>query len=141
MKHTTTTQRLLALFFASLVLALSLTSCHTVQYVPITSQVHDTVKVVSLQHDSILTRDTFMLDRYRQGDTVFVTRNVVRYRDRVTIRHDTIYRAKTDTTQVAVKVAPTSKAKPYTPSLMKLLTIIAAIVLICLYLNRKQNQE
>lgn len=140
MKHATPT-RLLAAFFASLVLALSLTSCRTVQYVPITSQVHDTIKVLSQRHDSIVTRDTFMLDRYRQGDTVFVTRNVVRYRDCVTIRHDTIYRAKHDSIEVPVKVNTTTKTKPYTPSLMKFLTIIAAIVLISLYLHRKQNRE
>jgi hypothetical protein len=110
-----------------------------VRYVTLPTVSRDTVRIMSRSHDTLITRDTFLLDRYRQGDTVYITRNVTHYRDRVTLRHDTIYRAKTDTVSVPVEVTK-YKTKSTSP-IMKLAIIIAAIVLITLYVHREQNKN
>lgn len=127
------------ILFLTLLLTAVLTSCRTVKYVPIHSVSRDTVRLVSRSHDTIITRDTFLLDRYRQGDTVYITRHVVRYRDRVSLQHDTIYRAHRDT--IAIPVEVTKYKTQSTPTIMKLAIIIAAIVLITLYIHREQNKQ
>ncbi len=127
------------LLLLTLLLTAALQSCRSVRYVTLPTVSRDTVRIMSRSHDTLITRDTFLLDRYRQGDTVYITRNVTHYRDRVTLRHDTIYRAKTDTVSAPVEV--TKYKTKSTLSIMKLAIIIAAIVLITLYVHREQNKN
>lgn len=126
------------ILFLTLLLTAVLTSCRTVKYVPIHSVTRDTVRLMSRSHDTIITRDTFLLDRYRQGDTVYITRNVTRHLTRVSLRHDTVYSAHRDTVSVPVEVV---KYKTQTPTSMKLAIVVLAIVLITLYIHREQNKN
>lgn len=71
-------------------------SCSRVQYVPVTSVRTDTLLTTRVAHDSIWLRDSVWNDRYVRGDTVFVNRTTIRWRDRVSLRHDTVWRTRTD---------------------------------------------
>jgi hypothetical protein len=79
--------------------------CKTVQ--PI-QQTRDSVRV-EIRHDSVYVfkHDSIFRDRWRSGDTVFVTLTKFQtlYRDKLVEVHDTI--ATTQTEQVPVEVVPT----------------------------------
>ena len=79
--------------------------CKTVQ--PI-QQTRDSVRV-EIRHDSVYVfkHDSVFRDRWREGDTVFVTLTKFQtlYRDKLVEVHDTI--ATTQTEQVPVEVVPT----------------------------------
>lgn len=129
-------QKILILFLTLLITA-ALAGCRSVKYVTMPIVTHDTLRITQRTHDSIITRDTFLLDRYRQGDTVYITRNVTRYLTRVSLRHDTIYKARRDTVSVPVEVV---KYKTQTPTTMKLAIVVLAIILIILYVHHR-NEE
>lgn len=126
------------ILFLTLLLTATLTGCRSVKYVTLPVVTHDTLRITQRAHDSIITRDTFLLDRYRQGDTVYITRNVTRYRTRVSLRHDTVYSARRDTVSVPVEVV---KYKTKTPTTMKLAIVILAIILITLYVHYRNEKD
>jgi hypothetical protein len=79
-----------------------LPSCRTVQVVPQTS---DSVRVeYRLDGVYILQHDSIFRDRWRDGDTVFVTveKWQTKWRDRVNIQHDTICTNKVQVQTVEV---------------------------------------
>lgn len=80
-------------------LIMLLTSCVRTKYVPIEVSTihHDTLRQTLIHRDTLRTSDTILIDRYREGDTVYVNRTQTHYRDRVSLRHDTVYIARTDT--------------------------------------------
>lgn len=57
----------------------------------------DTVRVVSLARDTVMVRDTVREAVRERGDTVWVTRETVRWRERTSRRVDTLWRERTDT--------------------------------------------
>lgn len=57
----------------------------------------DTVRVVSLARDTVTIRDTVREAVRERGDTVWVTRETVRWRERTSRRVDTLWRERTDT--------------------------------------------
>lgn len=87
------------------ILCLCFSGCKTVQ--PI-QQTRDSVRV-EIRHDSVYVfkHDSIFRDRWRSGDTVFVTLTKFQtlYRDKMVEVHDTI--ATTQTEQVPVEVVPT----------------------------------
>jgi len=89
----------------TVILCLCFPSCKTVQ--PLT-QTRDSVHV-ELRHDSVFVfkHDSIFRDRWRAGDTVFVTVEKFKtlYRDKLVKVHDTI--TATQTEQVPVEVVPT----------------------------------
>lgn len=77
---------------------LLLVSCRTAERV--TEDVHavrDTVYVSRLASDTVRTADTVRLLVRERGDTVWMARETVRWRDRSQVRHDTLWRERTDT--------------------------------------------
>lgn len=83
-----------------LVLAIMCFGCTTTKYVPVTTVRTDTVQVNRWRTDSVIVRDSIVIDR--KGDTVCIDR--WRWRDRTTTKVDTIYRSRTDSVAVPVKV-------------------------------------
>lgn len=77
-------------------LTVALAGCKHIEYVSVPTMVHDTLRVSELRTDSIRIQDSIILDR--AGDTVI--REVYRYRDRYTVRHDSIYLSRTDTVTI-----------------------------------------
>lgn len=53
-------------------MALFLTSCKTIQYVPVPEYHHDSIYITKLQHDSIFQHDSVYVKEYTKGDTVYL---------------------------------------------------------------------
>ena len=84
------------------ILCLCFSGCKTVK--PI-AQTRDSVRV-EIRHDSVFVfkHDSIFRDRWRSGDTVFVTVEKFKtlYRDKLVEVHDTIATTQTDTIEVQV---------------------------------------
>jgi hypothetical protein len=83
-----------------LVLAIMCFGCTTTKYVPVTTVRTDTVQVNRWRTDSVIVRDSIVIDH--KGDTVYIDR--WRWRDRTTTKVDTVYRSRTDSVAVPAKV-------------------------------------
>ncbi len=83
-----------------LALAAMCIGCKSVQYVPVETVRTDTCYVNRLRTDSLVIRDSVIVDR--KGDTVIVDR--WRWRERYTNRTDTVYRSRVDTISVPYPV-------------------------------------
>lgn len=83
-----------------LVLAIMCFGCTTTKYVPVTTVRTDTIQVNRWRTDSVIVRDSTVIDR--KGDTIYIDR--WRWRDRTTTKVDTVYRSRTDSVAVPVKV-------------------------------------
>ena len=94
----------LVAIIVTVILCLCFHGCKTVQ--PI-QQTRDSIRV-EIRHDSVFVfkHDSIFRDRWRSGDTVYVTVEKFKtlYRDKLVEVHDTI--ANTQTEQVAVKYVP-----------------------------------
>lgn len=88
----------------TLILCICFSGCKTVQPIQQTS---DSIRV-EVRHDSVFVfmHDSIFRDRWRNGDTVYVTVEKFKtlYKDKLVAVHDTI--ATTQTEQVAVEVVP-----------------------------------
>ena len=114
----------------TIILCLCFGGCKTVQ--PLT-QKRDSVRV-ELRHDSVFVfkHDSIFRDRWRAGDTVFVTVEKFKtlYRDKIVEVHDTI--TATQTEQIAVRYVP-DYYKRTSSGFWVLLVILLAIVAFKVY--------
>lgn len=64
----------------------------------------DTVYVAKAARDTFVVRDSVAVDVFRDGDTVYRTKEVWRWRERASVRVDTVYKnaVRADTIRVAV---------------------------------------
>ena len=66
----------------------------------------DTVYRMNVVRDTVLVKDSVLVSIFSAGDTVYKTREVWRWRDRVNVRVDTVYKnaVRVDTVRVPVAV-------------------------------------
>ena len=66
----------------------------------------DTVYRMNMVRDTVLVKDSVLVSIFSAGDTVYKTREVWRWRDRVNVRVDTVYKnaVRVDTVRVPVAV-------------------------------------
>ena len=98
--------RLKGLFWgilACVVLTL-LFGCRSVKYVPVPSVSVDSVYVDRFHRDSVYLHDSVFVNRWTQGDTVFVDKVVTRYKYKDRWRHDTVAVVRRDSVEVPVPV-------------------------------------
>ena len=96
----------LALLVAVLLCAL-FSGCTTTKYVPVPEYHTDTLRVVKVQHDSLVLKDSVYI--HEKGDTVLIEKWHTQYRDRW--RTDTIYQSKHDSIPYPVEVIKEVPAK------------------------------
>ena len=88
-------------------LACILTSCKTTREVQteyVDRYVHDSIYIeradtlvkVDVRRDSVLLRDSVFVNVWQSADTIYKVREVWKYRDRVSIKHDTIWDVQID---------------------------------------------
>lgn len=82
----------LVMLFIGLLLCALFSGCTTTKYVPVIEHHTDTVRVVKVQHDSLVLKDSVYI--YDKGDTILIEKWHTQYRDRW--RTDTIYQSKHD---------------------------------------------
>jgi len=75
-------------------------SCTTTKYVPVPEYHTDTLRQVTVRHDSVMVHDSIHVSE--KGDTVRIERWHTQYRDRW--RTDTIYQSKRDSIPYPVEV-------------------------------------
>mgnify|MGYP006932845404 CR=1 FL=1 len=96
----------LGLLVAVLLCAL-LSGCTTTKYVPVPEYHTDTLRQVTVRHDSVMVHDSVHITE--KGDTVRIERWHTQYRDRW--RTDTIYQSKRDSIPYPVEVVKEVPAK------------------------------
>ena len=96
----------LGLLVAVLLCAL-LSGCTTTKYVPVPEYHTDTLRQVTVRHDSVMVRDSIHVSE--KGDTVRIERWHTQWRDRW--RTDTVYQSKTDSIPYPVEVVKEVPAK------------------------------
>ena len=82
-------------YLLSLVLLL-LCSCTKTQYIPVETTVIDTLRITKIQRDSVYCRDSIFVDKYRNGDTVYIVKTNTRIMYKNVYHNDTIYRSVTN---------------------------------------------
>lgn len=121
-------------------LACLLTACKTVHDVRteyVDRYVHDSIYIdkvdtfvrVDVQRDSVLLHDSVYVSVFQRADTIYKTREVWKYRDRVSIKHDTIhdvkidvqYKERIDTAYINKEVTKTEYVKKPSPFWQRLL--------------------
>lgn len=93
-------RRLVYFLIILLTSAIWLSSCRSVQYIPVESVKHDSIYINKVLHDSIYQRDSIYVER--KGDTVLI------YKDRYLYKYknlvDTFYVNRVDSIQVPFPV-------------------------------------
>lgn len=77
-------------------------SCTTARPVILERVSHDTVHVDRLHLDSVLLHDSVYFETVTHGDTIYRTKEVTRFRDRVSVRRDTVFVFRSGHTDVPV---------------------------------------
>lgn len=130
-------------------LAFTTTSCRPVHYITTNRATHttDTVERWHVRLDFVLVADSVSLTRWQRGDTVYVEKTRLVIRNRVTLHHDTLWRTAIRHDTIAVttdKPAKAAKAqiRPILSkfaNIIKLLIVLAALVLLCLYVKKRYH--
>lgn len=92
--------RELARIITFIFLATILYSCKSIQYVPVETMKRDTTYLSQTKIDSIYHRDSIYVER--KGDTVYLSKH--KYLYKYLEKHDTLWREKVDTIQIAYPV-------------------------------------
>ena len=106
------------------------TGCVRKIYIPTERLAHDTVMRTRLTVDTIMARDSIVLEQ--RGDTV--VREVYRWRTRTHTRHDTIYQSRVDSIPIIVEIEKSPKTTTI-KSRIKTILAMAGVVLTCLILS------
>ena len=120
-----------------------LTGCRTTSHIETTENnrtaaIHDTIRLLTTRIDTIRDSVFLSIESDRRGDTIYKTVQKVVYRDRISLKRDTVYRVKTDTIRVSehIDVATTTTKSGGIPILFKLLTFIASVVVVYFIVKR-----
>lgn len=114
------------------IVALCLSACKSIKYVPVETIKRDTTYISQIKIDSIYHRDSIYVEH--KGDTVCLSK--YKYLYKYIEKHDTLWREKTDTIQVVYPVeAQLTKWQKIKINMGEYL--IAAIVLIVIWLCAK----
>lgn len=112
-----------------MLLAIILYGCKSIQYVPVETIKRDTTYISRTKIDSIYHRDSIYVEH--KGDIVYLSK--YKYLYKYIEKHDTLWREKTDTIQVAYPIeAQLTKWQKIKINMGEYL--IAAIVLIAIWL-------
>lgn len=111
-------------------------SCSSPRPVVLERTLHDTVHINNLRIDSVYLHDSVYFESIIKGDTVYRTKKITRWRDRVSIKHDTVYAVRENKVEVPVPVErklPLWKQLIAPPYPMVFIIIIGVISMIWLY--------
>ena len=107
------------------------TSCSTPKPVVLERTLHDTVHVNNLRLDSIFLHDSIYFESIVKGDTVYRTKEITRWRDRVSIKRDTIYAVREKSVDVPV---PQERTVPLWLRHVQCIFILVPLVLLIIYI-------
>ena len=106
-------------------------SCSTPKPVVLERTLHDTVHVNNLRLDSIFQHDSIYFESIVKGDTVYRTKEITRWRDRVSIKRDTIYAVREKNVDIPV---PQERTVPLWLRHVQCIFILVPLVLLIIYI-------
>lgn len=111
------------------IVALCLSACKSIKYMPVETVKVDTTYISQIKIDSVYHKDSIYIEH--KGDTVYLSK--YKYLYKYIEKHDTLWREKTDTIRVAYPIeAQLSKWQKIKINMGEY--IIAAIILIAIWL-------
>lgn len=128
---------LIVIIIMYIVLVLCCSSCSTPKPVVLERTLHDTTYIDRLRLDSVVRHDSIYFESIVKGDTVYRSKEITRWRDRVSIKHDTIYAVREKCVDIPV---PQERTVPLWIHILKgvyvlalLVSLIYIVVMIWLY--------
>lgn len=94
----------------------------------------DTVLMMNVVRDTIRVHDSTVVSVFSAGDTVYKTREVWRWRERVNVRTDTVYRSAVRTDTIRVPVVMERRASWWERTVERPLGNVLAVVTVALLL-------
>lgn len=79
-------------------------ACSSSRPVVLERTLHDTVYINNIRLDSVYMHDSIYFESIVKGDTIYRTKEITRWRDRLSIKHDTVYAVRENETEVPVQV-------------------------------------
>jgi len=144
--------------------AILLCGCKTVKEVQteyVDRYVHDSVLIekidtiikVQTHRDSVVLRDSVFINVWQSADTIYKVREVYKYRDRISVKHDTIhdikidvqYKERVDTAYINKEVVKTEYVKKPLSWLQKsliglgIIALIVFVVIVIRLVNKGRN--
>lgn len=108
-------------------------SCSTPKPVVLERTYHDTVHINNIRLDSVYMHDSIYFESIVKGDTVYRTKEITRWRDRVSIKRDTVYAVRDKSVDIPVPQERTVPLWIRVYVLALLVSLIYIVVMICLY--------
>ena len=128
---------LIVIIIMYIILVLCCSSCSTSKPVVLERTYHDTVHINNIRLDSVYMHDSIYFESIIKGDTVYRTKEITRWRDRVSIKHDTVYAVREKSVDIPV---PQERTVPLWIHILKgvyvlalLVSLIYIVVMIWLY--------
>lgn len=129
---------LIVIIIMYIVLVLCCSSCSTSKPVVLERTYHDTVHINNLRLDSVYMHDSIYFECIVKGDTIYRTKEITRWRDRVSIKHDTIYTVRENKADISVPVErKLSLWKQFAVPLISIVLMITSTVSLIWLYHRK----
>lgn len=130
---------LIVIIIMYIVLVLCCSSCSTSKPVVLERTYHDTVHINNLRLDSVFMHDSIYFESIIKGDTVYRTKEITRWRDRVSIKHDTIYTVRENKADISVPVErKLSLWKQFAVPLISIVLMITSTVSLIWLIHRRK---
>lgn len=100
-------------------------SCSSSRPVVLERTLHDTVHINNIRLDSVYMHDSIYFESIVKGDTVYRTKEITRWRDRLSIKHDTVYAVREKSVDVPV---PQERTVPLWIHILKGVYVLALLV-------------
>ena len=127
----------------AITLALLLAACRTARHIPVETTRTDSIRVERLLRDSVWVKDSVWVERWHSGDTVYVTKEAVRYKYRDRWRTDTVATVREHRTEIPVEVEKPlgwwerARLRLFWP----LVAVVAALCFIVAWLARRLRRK
>ena len=130
---------LIVIIIMYIVLVLCCSSCSTSKPVVLERTYHDTVHINNLLLDSVYMHDSIYFESIVKGDTIYRTKEITRWRDRVSIKHDTIYTVRENKADISVPVErKLSLWKQFAVPLISIVLMITSTVSLIWLIHRRK---
>lgn len=116
------------------ILLLLLAGCRQVEYIPLEISVRDTVIHERVRVDSIMQTDSVFLHIHTVGDTVYSEKTKVVYRDRFSLKHDTVFMSRTDTIKIPTPIEHKATAWERIVDRIEVFVTLLGVIVVCGFL-------
>jgi hypothetical protein len=116
------------------ILLLLLAGCRQVEYIPLEISVRDTLVRENVRIDSVMVTDSVFLHIHTVGDTVFSEKTKVVYRDRFSLKHDTVFISRTDTIKIPTPIEHKATAWERIVDRLEVFVTLLGVIVVCGFL-------